>query len=112
MATRAELAACIHRMETAFGKSLTEDQIEIWAQELADLSAIELAYGTKMTLRTRTWFPAIAEFRKLAMEAPRIEENRRLEATTPDGDRYVPAPREAREAISLLKKSARMDGGA
>jgi hypothetical protein len=50
----------------AFGESLTEERVEIYARGLADIPQDCLRSAFSRTLRELTWFPKLAELRNLA----------------------------------------------
>jgi hypothetical protein len=50
----------------AFGETLTEERLEIYARELVDLPRELLTTSFRRTLRELKWFPKVAELRELA----------------------------------------------
>jgi hypothetical protein len=69
MATRAEVATCLERIELALMRSMPAGSIEVYAQELSDVPAELLAAATSRSIRTLKFFPTIAELLEFAEEA-------------------------------------------
>jgi hypothetical protein len=62
----------------AFGESLTEERLHIYAHDLADISREQLQTAFLRARRELTWFPKIAELRNLA--GVRVSEQQKTEA--------------------------------
>ncbi len=62
----------------AFGESLTEERMEIYARDLADIPLDRLGIAFQRARRERTFFPKVAELRNLA--ASSSEDEKKVEA--------------------------------
>jgi hypothetical protein len=62
----------------AFGESLTEERMEIYARALADIPQDRLNLAFQRALRERTFFPKVAELRALALASS--DEGKKVEA--------------------------------
>jgi len=66
------------KLAEAFAEPLTEERVVLYAQGLADISMDRLKVSFERALRELTWFPKIAELRRLATCSP--EDEKKVEA--------------------------------